>query len=133
MYVNTKASVVRHRDLLITATLPTPNASMRTNDYDNQLQLFLTSPKGHNSGRFILRYDCEISGVLENELEYRSVGISGSSDAVVTRRRSCFAVGEISRVTVWFASGRHISSVPAVSNATSEEGEMAPILQWICI
>ena len=133
MYVNTKASVVRHRDLLITATLPAPHASMRTYDYNNQLlQLFLTSPKGHNSGRFILRYDCEIRGVLI-ELEYRSVSTSGSSDAVVTRRRSCFVVGEISRVTVWFASGRHTSSVPAVVNATSGEGEMAPILQWICI
>ena len=39
------------------------------------------------------------------------------------RSRSCFVVGEISRVTVWFVSGRHISSVPAVVNATSGEGE----------
>ena len=39
------------------------------------------------------------------------------------RSRSCFVVGEISRVTVWFVSGTHISSVPAVVNATSGEGE----------
>ena len=32
-------------------------------------------------------------------------------------------VGEISRVTVWFVSGRHISSTPVVVNATSGEGE----------
>ena len=41
------------------------------------------------------------------------------------RRRSCFVVGEISRVTVWFASGRHISFTPAVVNATSGEGEIS--------
>ena len=39
------------------------------------------------------------------------------------RSKSCFVVGEISRVTVWFVSGRHISSTPAVVNATNEEGE----------
>jgi hypothetical protein len=44
------------------------------------------------------------------------------SDAVVRRNRSCFVVGEISRVTVWFASGRHISSIPAIKNV-SQKGE----------
>ena len=39
------------------------------------------------------------------------------------RSRSCFVVGEISRVTVWFVSGGHISSNPAVVNSTSGEGE----------
>ena len=51
---------------------------------------------------------------------YRSAEIiSGCSDVLVTRSRSCFVVGEISRVTVWFVSGGHISSVPAVVNATN--------------
>ena len=59
------------------------------------------------------------------ELEYSTVEISsGSSDVVVRRSRSCFAKGEISRVTVWFVSGGNISSVPAVVNATSGEGEI---------
>ena len=40
------------------------------------------------------------------------------------RSRSCFVVGEISRVTVWFVSGGHISSTPAVVNANSGEGEI---------
>ena len=69
-----------------------------------------------------LRLDCGFRGI-PIELEYRSVEISGSSDVVVRRSRSCFVVGEISRVTVWFVSGGHISSVPAVVNATSGEGE----------
>ena len=87
------------------------------------LRLVLSTKEGYNSGRYIVRYDCGFRGI-PIELEYRSVEISsGSSDAVVRRSRSCFVVGEISRVTVWFVSGRHISSVPAVVNATSEEGE----------
>ena len=90
---------------------------------DQQLRLVLTRPKGYSRGRFILRYDCGVRGI-PIELEYRSVEISGSSDAVVRRSRSCFVVGEISRVTVWFVSGRHISSTPAVVNATSGEGEI---------
>ena len=58
------------------------------------------------------------------EMEYRSVEISSRrSDVVVTRGRSCFVVGEISRVTVWFVSGSHICSVPAVINVTSGDGE----------
>jgi hypothetical protein len=52
-----------------------------------------------------------------------SAQITGGSDVVLRRSRSCFVVGEISRVTVWFVSGRHISSIPAVVNATSGEGE----------
>ena len=89
-----------------------------------EFHLFLTRPKGYNSGRFILRYDCGFRGI-PIELEYRSVEISsGSSDVVVKKSRSCFVVGEISRVTVWFVSGRHISSTPAVVNATSGEGEI---------
>ena len=52
-----------------------------------------------------------------------SAQISGSTDVVVRRSRSCFVEGEISRVTVWFVSGRHISSTPVVVNATSGEGE----------
>jgi hypothetical protein len=39
----------------------------------------------------------------------------------VRRSRSCFAVGEVSRVTVWFVSGRHISCTPAVVNVSSGE------------
>ena len=37
------------------------------------------------------------------------------------RSRSCFVVGEISRVTVWFVSGGHISSTPAVVNGEGEK------------
>ena len=37
------------------------------------------------------------------------------------RNRSCFVVGEISRVTVWFVSGGHISSTPAVINREGEK------------
>ena len=40
------------------------------------------------------------------------------------RSRSCFVAGEISRVTVWFVSGGHINSTPAVVNANSGEGEI---------
>ena len=95
-----------------------------------QLHLVLTRPKCYNTGWFILRYDCGSRGI-PIELEYRSVEISGSSDVVVRRSRSCFVVGEISRVTVWFVSGRHISSVPAVVNVTSGEGEKASRLSVI--
>ena len=42
----------------------------------------------------------------------------------MTRSRSCLVVGEISGVTVWFASGRHISCTPAVVNANIGEGEI---------
>ena len=77
----------------------------------------LTRPEGYNSGRFILRYNCGLRGI-HIELEYRSVEISsGSSDVAVRRSRSCFVEGQISRVTVWFVSGRHISSTPAMVNA----------------
>jgi hypothetical protein len=73
---------------------------------DQRLQLVLRRPGGYDSGRFILRYDCGFRGI-HIELEYRSVRISsGSSDVVVRRSRSCFVVGEISRVTVWFVSGK---------------------------
>ena len=107
-----------------TATLPTPQVSSRKNGDDQQLRLALTRPEGYNSGRFILRYDCGFRGI-PIELEYRSVEISeNSSDVVVRRSRSCFVVGEISRVTVWFVSGGNISSVPAVVNVTSGEGEI---------
>jgi hypothetical protein len=86
--------------------------------------LVIIRPEGDNSGRFILRYDCGFRGI-STELEYRSVEISsGSSDVVLRRSRSCFVVGEISRVTVWFVSGRHISSTPGVVNVSSGEGEM---------
>jgi hypothetical protein len=68
--------------------------------------LVIIRPEGDNSGRFILRYDCGFRGI-STELEYRSVEISsGSSDVVLRRSRSCFVVGEISRVTVWFVSGK---------------------------
>ena len=91
---------------------------------DQQIRLVLTKPEGYNSGRFILRYDCGFRGI-PIELEYRSVEISsGSSDVVVGRSRSCFVVGEISRVTVWFVNGRHISCNPAVVNVNSGEGEI---------
>ena len=104
--------------------LPTPQVSSNSSQVttDLQLRLVLTRPEGYNSGRFILRYDCGFRGI-PIELDYRSVEISGSSDVVVRRSRSCFVVGEISRVTVWFVSGRHISSTPAVVNTTSGEGE----------
>ena len=108
-----------------TATLPMPQVSVRNKTNKQQLQLVLTRPQGYNSGRFILRYDCGVRG-SPIELEYRSADISsGSSDVVVRRSRSCFVVGEISRVTVWFVSGRNISSTPGVTivNVTSDEGE----------
>ena len=105
------------------ATLPTPQVTT-INNVTEQLRLALTKPEGYNSGRFILRYNCGFRGI-PIELEYRSIDINiSTSDAVVTRGRSCFVKGEISRVTVWFVSGRHISSVPAVVNATSGEGEI---------
>ena len=95
----------------------------RSNSNEEQFRLVLTRPEGYNSGRFIFRYDCGFGGI-PIELEYRSVGISsGRSDVVVRRSRSCFVVGEISRVTVWFVSGRQISSTPAVVNVSSGEGE----------
>ena len=49
------------------------------------------------------------------------------------RSRSCFAEGEISRVTVWFVNGRHISSTPAVVNVTSGEGETGGTACAACI
>ena len=108
----------------LTATLPTPQIFEKKPKIDRKTHLVLTKPEGYNSGRFILRYDCGFRGI-PIELEYRSVEISsGSSDVVVTRSRSCFVVGEISRVTVWFVSGRHITSVPAVVNVTSGQGEI---------
>ena len=84
----------------------------------------MTRPEGYSSGRFILRYDCGFRGI-PIELEYRSAKTSGSSDMLLRRSTSCFVVGEISRVTVWFVSGRHISSTPGVTvvNVTSGEGE----------
>ena len=91
---------------------------------EQQLRLVLTGPEGYNNGRFLLRYDCGFRGI-PIELEYRSVEISsGRSDVVVRRNRSCFVVGEVSRVTVWFVSGRHISSVPAVVNVPRGEDEI---------
>ena len=105
------------------ATLQTPQVSIKKNGDDPAFRLVLTRPQGYNSGRFILRFDCGFGGI-PIELEYRSVRISSSrSDVAVRRSRSCFVVGEISRVTVWFVSGRQISSTPAVVNATSGEGK----------
>ena len=124
MYVYTIKSIVYDIKIYtLTATLPVPHVSQGSSGHGNQLWLVLTRPQGYNSGRFILRYDCGFRGI-PIELEYRSVEISGSSHVVVTRNRSCFVVGETSRVTVWFVSGGHISSVPAVVNATSGEGEV---------
>ena len=111
------------------ATLPTPQVSSRKNGDDQQLRLALTRPEGYSNGKFILRFDCGVRGI-PIELEYWKAEISsGNNNVVVTRSRSCFVVGEISRVTVWFVSGRHISSVPAVVNATSGEGERIIILE----
>ena len=94
---------------------------------EQQLRLNLARPEGYNSGRFILRYDCGLRGI-PIELEYRSVETSiGSSYAVARRSRSCFVVGEISRVTVWFVTGGHISSTPAVVNAV-DKGKIEGIL-----
>ena len=126
--IYTLTSVIYDADLLFTATLPTPQVSTLNNAGDLQIGLTLTRPQalGYNSGRFILRYDCGVRG-NSIELDYRSAEISsGSSDVVVRRSRSCFVVGEISRVTVWFVSGGHISATPAVTvvNATSGEGEV---------
>ena len=42
---------------------------------DQQLRLVLIRPEGYNSGRFILGYDCGLSG-NPTELEYRSVEIN---------------------------------------------------------
>ena len=95
---------------------------------DQQLRLVIIRPEGDNSGRFILRYDCGFRGI-STEVEYRSAEISsGSSDVVVRRSRSCFVVGEISRVTVWFVSGKIISSTPAVVHVNSGEGEISKVL-----
>ena len=129
-----KVCVVRHGDLLITATLPTPHVSMRTYSYNKeQLWLAVTRPEAYSSGRFILRYDCGFRGI-PIELAYSSVDISSSSsDEIVTRSRSCFVVGEISRVTVWFVSGRHISSAPAVVNVNSGEGEIGDTACAACL
>jgi hypothetical protein len=104
------------------ATLLTPNVSTVNKVNDQQLRLVIIRPEGDNSGRFILRYDCGFRGI-STELEYRSVE---TSDRVVRRSRSCFVVGEISRIKVWFVSGRHISSTPAVVNATSGEVPSSP-------
>ena len=113
----------RHFTLHLKATIPTPTIFEKKTNMELELHLNLTRPYGYSSGRFILRYDCGFRGI-PIELEYRSVEISsGRSDVVVRRSRSCFVVGEISRVTVWFVSGRHISCIPAVINATSGEGE----------
>ena len=46
----------------------------------------------------------------------------------MTRSRSCFVVGEISRVTVWFVSGGYISCTPAVVNVSSTKGEKLSLL-----
>ena len=107
------------------ATLPTPQVSTVGPVNDQQLQVNLTRPQNYSSGRFILRYDCRFRGPgFPINLEYRSVEInSGSSDVIVRRSTRCFVEGEISRVTVWFVSGGHISCAPAVVNATSGEGE----------
>ena len=102
--------------LYSTATLPTPDVSLRSTSDEQQLQLQLNTPEGYNSGRFILRYDCQFRGIGPIEVEYKSV--SASSDRIVTRNRSCFVVGQISTVTVWFVDGRNISREPAVVNAT---------------
>ena len=117
--------------LPLTGTLKIPRISVVHYTLDPQLRLVLTRPEGYNTGRFILRYDCRFRGT-PIELEYRSVEISGSSDAIVRRSRSCFVVGEISRVTVWFVSGRHISATPAVVNVNCEEGEMEYVM-WLHI
>ena len=113
------------------ATLPTPQLSTVNNENDPQLWVNLTRPEDYNSGRFILRYDCGVRG-SPIELEYRSVEISSSSDFEVRRSRSCFVVGKISRVTVWFVSGGHISSTPAVVNVSSGEGE-EELVSVVCI
>ena len=113
------------------ATLSRPQLSTVNNGADQQLRLDLTRPEGYNSGRFILRYDCGLRGI-PIELEYRSVEISGSSDVVVRRSRSCFVVGEISRVTVWFVSGGQISSTPTVVNVSSRKGE-EELVSVVCI
>ena len=112
--------------LHLPATLPTPQVSTTSSQTisDQQLRLVMTRPEGYNSGRFILRFDCGLKGI-PIELEYTGDEISsGRSELVVRRSRSCFVVGKISRVTVWFVSGRHISSTPAVVNATSGEGNL---------
>ena len=110
-----------------------PQVSVRNNSNKQELHLDLTRPQRYNSGRFILRYDCGFGGI-PIELEYRSVEISsGSSDEVVTRSRSCFVEGEISRVTVWFVSGRNISSTPAVVNVINGKGEARYIRTYVCM
>ena len=105
--------------LLITATLQTPQVSLRNTSDEQQLQLQLNTTEGYNNGRFILRYDCQFGEIDLFEVEYKSV--SASSDGIVTRNRSCFVKGQISTVTVWFVDGRNISREPAVVNATSGE------------
>jgi hypothetical protein len=118
-----------HLTLYLTDTLSIPQVTEGSNSHEEQLRLVLEKKEGYNSGRFILRYDCGVRGI-PIELEYRSVKIS-SRDVVVRRSRSCFVVGEISRVTVWFVSGRHISSTPAVVNVSSGEGERRKSNVWL--
>ena len=100
-----------------TATLPSPQVSLRNTSDEQQLQLQLNTPKGYNSGRFILKYNCQFRESDPIEVEYKSV--SASSDGIVTRNRSCFVEGNVSTVTVRFADGRNISRASAVVNATS--------------
>ena len=83
------------------------------------IQLVLTRPEDYNSGRFIIRYDCGFRGIPIEE-EYKS-GIS--SPLIVTRNRTCYVIGEISTVTVWFVNGQNISSQPAVVNIANGAGE----------
>ena len=103
-----------------TATLPTPDISLRNTPDYQQLQLQLNTPEGYNSGRFILRYDCKFRGIGPIEVEYKSV--SASSDRIVTRNRSCFVEGQISTVTVWFVHRKDISSQKTIVNATNGQG-----------
>ena len=131
MLVGTKASAMSQTALPFTATRPTPQVSLESTSKEQLLGLVLTRPEGYNSGRFILRYDCGLRGI-PIELEYMCAQISGSSDVVVRRSRSCFVVGEISRVTIWFVSGGYISSTPAVVNATSGEGEKKHVVCTPC-
>lgn len=93
-----------------TANLPAPNVSQISNNNEEQLRVVMRKPEGYNSGRYILRYDCGMGGI-HTEVEYWSDVINENNNDKVTRRnRSCFVVGQISRVTVWFVNGTNIST-----------------------
>ena len=58
-YVGHLYSAYNNMYIHSTATLPSPQVSLRNTSDEQQLQLQLNTPKGYNSGRFILKYNCQ--------------------------------------------------------------------------